>query len=153
MVTINNRTFNHHLKAGFDGVFRNLTVWVMLAACCLLVSCSARNSEQLHVRIQNASETDIKAFWLGAGSGSGGPGSRAFGSIPSGQTTDYHRLKAEFGSYSNYNFITEDGNHFSGSVIANEDIGIVELEPGSYTFVVTIVENTAYITILMDDVQ
>ncbi|MEI2692971.1 MAG: hypothetical protein V9H69_25960 [Anaerolineae bacterium] len=108
------------------------------------------NSEQLHIRIQNASDADIQGFWLGAGSGAGGPGSRAYGAIARGQTTPYRRLKAQFGSYSNYNFITEEGQRFVGSPISADLIGSVTLDPGYYTFVIDISDGNAVLQIVPD---
>ncbi|QLQ06640.1 MAG: hypothetical protein HZY76_11720 [Anaerolineae bacterium] len=70
----------------------------------------------------------------GRGSGAGGPGSQAYGAIADGETTPYRGLKAQFGSYSNFNFITQDGERFIGSTVANDLIGEFALEPGYYTF-------------------
>jgi hypothetical protein len=109
------------------------------------------SSDRLHIRIRNESGLDITAFWLGAGSGAGGPGSRAYGEILSGATTPYRSLKPEFGSYSNYNFITEDGKRYVGSTVANELIGQAVLEPGYYTFAYTIVDNRAVVTMIPDE--
>lgn len=136
-----------------DFARRSIAVWGALAILFVLTSCTAMNSEQLHIRIHNATDMDITAFWLGAGSGAGGPGSRAYGAIARGQTTPYRRLKAQFGAYSNYNFITEDGRRFVGSTVANDLIGKVVLEPGHYTFVYTVVDNMAVVTINQDDAQ
>ncbi|MBE2236020.1 MAG: hypothetical protein IAE85_21190 [Anaerolinea sp.] len=126
---------------------RGVAIWAALMILWALTSCTAMNNQQLHIRIDNATDTDITAFWLGAGSGAGGPGSRAYGAIDRGQITPYRSLKAQFGSYSNYNFITEEGKRFVGSTVANELIGQVALEPGYYTLVLTIVGDKAMVTI------
>ncbi len=106
-------------------------------------ACAARSLDRIHIRIRNESAVDIASFWLGAGSGAGGPGSRAYGSILSGAITPYRTLKPEFGSYSNYNFITKDGRRFVGSSFANDLVGQVALEPGHYTFVFRITDDVA----------
>lgn len=136
-----------------DFARRSAAVWSALAILFVLTSCTAMNSEHIHIRIHNATDMDITDFWLGAGSGAGGPGSRAYGAIARGQTTPYRRLKAQFGSYSNYNFITEDGRRFVGSTVANDLIGKVVLEPGYYTFVYTVVHNMVVVTINQDEAQ
>lgn len=136
-----------------DFARRSAAIWSALAILWLLNSCTGMNSEHIHIRIHNATGMDITAFWLGAGSGAGGPGSRAYGVIARGQTTPYRRLKAQFGSYSNYNFITEDGKRFVGSTVANDLIGKMVLEPGYYTFVYTVVDHKAVVTINQDEAQ
>ncbi len=138
-------------RVGF--VRRRAALWCALAILCVLNSCTAMNNEQLHIRIHNATDTDMTAFWLGAGSGAGGPGSRAYGAIARGETTPYRRLKAQFGAYSNYNFITKDGTRFVGSTVANDLIGKMELEPGYYTFVYTVVDHQAVVTIVQAEGQ
>jgi hypothetical protein len=141
------------MHSGLNPGRHSVAVWGALATLFVLTSCTAMNSEHINIRIQNATDTDIAAFWLGAGSGAGGPGSRAYGAIARGQTTPYRRLKAQFGTYSNFNFITKDGKRFVGSTVANDLIGKMELEPGYYTFVYTVVENKAVVTINQDEAQ
>lgn len=125
-----------------------IIVWVL--AVFVLTSCHAMNANRLHIRIQNASAEDISDFWLGAGSGAGGPGSRSFGAITSGNTTPYRSLKAEFGLYSNYNFLTTDNQRFIGTSFPNDMFGKVELEPGYYTFVVSTDGNATSLEIVHD---
>lgn len=125
-------------------------VLVFFLAIFVLTSCNAMNANRLHIRIQNTSSSDISDFWLGAGSGAGGPGSRSFGAIASGATTPYRALKAEFGLYSNYNFLTTDGQRFIGTSFPNDLFGKVELEPGYYTFVVSTSGDTTSLEIVTD---
>ncbi len=136
-----------------DFARRSAAIWSAFAILWLLNSCTDMNSEHIHIRIHNATDMDITAFWLGAGSGAGGPGSRAYGAIARGQTTPYRRLKAQFGAYSNYNFITQEGQRFVGSTVANDLIGKMVLEPGYYTFVYTVVDSEAVVTINQDEAQ
>lgn len=125
------------MSRGAVRLLRNrTTVCAALSILFVLTACSPMNPNRIHIRIQNASPVDITDFWLGAGSGAGGPGSRAYGAIPSGATTPYRSLKAEFGYYSNYNFITADGQRFVGSTIPVDQIGRVTLDPGYYSFVI-----------------
>lgn len=125
------------MSRGVAGLLRGrAAVCAALSILFVLTACSPMNTNRIHIRIQNASPVDITDFWLGAGSGAGGPGSRAYGAIPSGATTPYRSLKAEFGYYSNYNFITADGQRFVGSTIPVDLIGRMTLEPGYYTFVI-----------------
>ena len=107
-------------------------------------------SSRLHIRIRNASALDLENFWLGAGSGAGGPGTRAYGSIAAGETTPYRAIKAQFGAYSNYNFFTTDRQRFIGSPFAAETFGQITLSPGRYTFVLTIDGDAAHIEIVPD---
>ena len=118
-----------------------------------ITSCGPMSSSRINIRIRNESDIDITNLWLGAGSGAGGPGSRAYGDIRSGETTPYRSLKPEFGSYSNYNFVTADGRRFVGSTFANDLIGQVALEPGYFTFAFTIVDNHAVVAILQEEPQ
>lgn len=128
-----------------------LVVLALLVAVWALAACSGgRTGDDLHIRIHNATGRDISKFWLGAGSGAGGPGSQAYGTIPDGATTRYRGLKAQFGSYSNFNFITQDGERFIGSTVANDLIGEFALEPGYYTFVLTLDDDTCVVTINRD---
>lgn len=116
--------------------------WSLFTRLALLApavgGCHASPSPALEVRIHNATGSDLRGFWLGAGSGFGGPGSRAYGSILSGATTPYRSLRATYGAYSNYNFTTVSGQQFVGSTLPNELIGRQELAPGRYTFSVSI---------------
>jgi hypothetical protein len=145
------RFLSHVSHPGVGCVRRSIALGCALAILCVLTSCTAMNSEHLHIRIHNATDTDITAFWLGAGSGAGGPGSRAYGAIARGRTTPYRRLKAQFGAYSNYNFIAADGTRSVGSTVAYDLVGKMELEPGYYTFVYTVVDSKAVVTIVQDE--
>lgn len=128
-----------------------LVVLALLVAVWALAACGGgRAGDDLHIRIHNATGRDISKFWLGAGSGAGGPGSQAYGAIADGETTRYRGLKAQFGSYSNFNFITQDGERFIGSTVANDLIGEFTLEPGYYTFELTLVDGAAAVTINQD---
>lgn len=127
-----------------------LRVCAALSTLFVLTACSLMNTNRIHIRIQNAIQADITNFWLGAGSGAGGPGSRAYGAIPSGATTPYRSLKAEFGYYSNYNFITADGQRFVGSTIPVDQIGRMTLEPGYYTFIINTSGSGAILQIVAD---
>ncbi|MER2599634.1 MAG: hypothetical protein ABTQ73_08945 [Caldilineales bacterium] len=108
------------------------------------------NTDRIHIRLQNDSAVDLENFWLGAGSGAGGPGSRAFGAVAAGETTPYRAIKAEFGAYSNYNFITADRQRFLGSPFDQATFGQVTLSPGYYTFVLTISGDAASVAIVSD---
>lgn len=130
---------------------RRGVVLAVLSIFWALTSCAASDNEVLHVRIYNATDADMTAFWLGAGSGYGGPGSRAYGAIARGQTTPYRRLKAHFGSYSNYNFLIPSGRRYLGSVVSNDLIGRFSLTPGYYTFVITIEDEKARLEIVHDE--
>jgi len=125
-------------------------VCAALSILFVLTACNPMNTNRIHIRIQNASPVDITDFWLGAGSGAGGPGSRAYGAIPRGATTHYRSLKAEFGYYSNYNFITADGQRFVDSTIPVDLIGRTTLEPGYYTFVINTSGRSATLQIVAD---
>ncbi len=136
---------------GAAGLLRSYTgVLAALSILFVLTACSPMNTNRIHIRIQNASPVDITDFWLGAGSGAGGPGSRAYGAIPSGKTTPYRSLKAEFGYYSNYNFITADGQRFVGSTIPVDQIGRMTLEPGYYSFVIDTSGRSAMLQIVAE---
>ena len=127
-----------------------LVVCALLLTLVLLTSCTTMNTERLHIRIQNATDIAIDNFWLGAGSGAGGPGSRSFGAMAAGETTAYRTIKPEFGAYSNYNFLTADGQRFIGSPFAWETFGEVTLAAGYYTFVLAISGDVSTITIVED---
>ena len=134
--------------------WKRVVAWTVLMILPLAItSCGLMSSSRINIRIRNNSDIDISNFWLGAGSGAGGPGSRAYGDIRGGATTPYRSLKPEFGSYSNYNFVTADGRRFVGSTFANDLIGQVALEPDYYTFVFTIVDNKAAIQIIREKAQ
>lgn len=141
-----NKQFRHRFLSGTT--FPIVLVFVL--AVFVLTSCNAMNANRLHIRIQNTSSSDISDFWLGAGSGAGGPGSRSFGAIASGATTPYRALKAEFGLYSNYNFLTTEGQRFIGTTFPNELFGKVELEPGYYTFVLSTSGDATSLEIVTD---
>ena len=132
---------------------RVLAWTVLLILPLAITSCGLMSSSRINIRIRNESEINITNFWLGAGSGAGGPGSRAYGDIRSGATTPYRSLRPEFGSYSKYNFVTSDGKRFLGSTFANDLVGQVSLEPGYYTFAVTIVDNQAMTQIIREQPQ
>lgn len=130
---------------------RGVAVWTALALLWPLTACTAKNDEQIHIRIQNATDADITAFWLGAGSGAGGSGSHAYGAIARGDTTPYRRLKAQFGSYSNYNFLAASGQRYLGSVVSTDLFGQFSLAPGHYTFVITIEADVTRLEIVPDE--
>lgn len=134
----------HHIRCG-------VAAWAALAMLLALTSCTPMNNEQIHIRIHNATDTDITAFWLGAGSGAGGPGSRAYGALARGQITPYRSLKAQFGSYSNYNFLTASGRRYLGSVVPSNMFGRFALDPGYYTFVLTTDGDAAQLEIVHDE--
>jgi hypothetical protein len=122
---------------------------VLMGLLLSLFGCSS-SEEQIHIRIRNESTRNITRFWLGSGSGSGGSGTHSYGAIKSGETTSYQGLKAEYGSYGNFNFVTEDRERFLASTFPNEDIGRVQLEPGYYTFAITIVGDQASVRIIRE---
>lgn len=131
---------------------RGLIVLTLLVVVWALVACGrSGEDEKLHIRIHNATGADIAKFWLGAGEGAGGPRSQAYGAIADGETTRYRSRSATFGSYSNYNFITADGRRFVGSTVAKELIGTFALEPGYYTFELTMLDGEVVVTILQDE--
>lgn len=99
---------------------------------------------QMHIRIQNKSVKVIDHFWLGAGSGSGGRSSRAFGEIKVGETTRYASLDAHTATYRKFNFTTADNIQYS--VIISPD----ELELGYYTYAITINGNEAGLQIITE---
>lgn len=115
-----------------------------------LTSCNAMNTDRIHIRIHNTTQVDLENFWLGAGSGAGGPGSRAFGPIAAGETTQYRAIKAQFGAYSNYNFLTVERQRFIGSPFDQATFGEETLKPGYYTFVLTINGDASHVEIVSD---
>ena len=128
-----------------------LVALALLVAAWALAACGgAREEDDLHIRIHNATGVDITKFWLGAGSGAGGPRSQAYGAIADGATTRYRNRKAMFGTYSNFNFIAVDGRRFVGSTVSHERIGQFTLAPGYYTFVLTLAGDTIVVTINQD---
>ena len=127
---------------------RRLLLQVLMFTFLLgLFGCQSKK-ERIHVRIQNNSVKDIAYFWLGAGSGNGGQRNRSYGSIPVGSTTDYKSLEQTYGAYGNFNFTTADDSRYTVSIFANEDIGDAELEPGYYTYSITIEEETVVLKII-----
>jgi hypothetical protein len=139
------------LGHGLNLARRGVAVWAALAIVWALTSCTTMNNEQIHIRIRNATDTDMTAFWLGAGSGAGGPGSRAYGAIARAETTPYRSLKAQFGAYSNYNFLAASGRRYMGSVVPSNMFGRFALDPGYYTFVLTIDRDTSQLEIVHDE--
>lgn len=111
--------------------------------------CAGESDDQLHIRIRNASPLDIDGFWLGTGSGAGGPSSRAYGEIAAGETTRYRTRKAQFGYYSNFNLVTADGQRFLG-VFPREQVGTIDLEPGYYTFVFRVEAGRGLLEVVRD---
>lgn len=114
-----------------------------------LFGCRA-SEEQIYIRIQNNSSIDITQFWLGSGSGFGGERARSYGAIDRGDTTPYKSFKATYGAYGNYNFLADEGQRYMGSTFPKEEIGIRELMPGYYTFVITIIDGEAVLRIVHD---
>lgn len=108
---------------------------------------------RLHIRIHNTSTVDLENFWLGAGAGAGGPGTRAFGPIAAGEITPYRAIKAQFGAYSNYNFFTADRRRFIGSPFDQATFGEETLASGHYTFVLDLSGDSAHIEIVPDPVS
>ncbi|MEI2688711.1 MAG: hypothetical protein V9H69_02975 [Anaerolineae bacterium] len=124
----------------------------LVVALGALTACAAGSRQpQLQIRLQNDTGMDIEHFWLGAGSGDGGPGSRSFGAIADGQATPYRRIKPVFGLYVKYNYIAEDGRRYLGSTFPRELLGQIELEPGNYTFILTLVDGESVVTVIRDD--
>lgn len=130
-----------------------LVTLALLIALCVLTACGRdTEDDRLHIRIHNATGLDINKFWLGTGSGAGGPPSQAYGAIADGETTRYRSRQTTFGSYSNFNFIAADGRRFLGTTIAAYDrIGQFTLEPGYYTFVLTRIDPEIVVTIHQDE--
>ena len=126
-------------------------VFLGLMLICLSGLLGCRNeSERVHVRIQNNSPEDIAYFWLGAGSGSGGKRSRSYGAIASGETTPYKSLEPTYGAYGMFNFTTADNKRYTLSIFPKEDIGYAELEPGYYTYAITITGDEAAVQLIPD---
>lgn len=112
-------------------------------------SCASASSDQLQIRIRNDSSVAIKGFWLGTGSGAGGPRSRAYGDIAAGETTRYRSVRPQFGAYSNWNLVTTDGVRYLG-VFPKEQFGADRLDPGYYTFVFRIVDGGSLLDVIRD---
>lgn len=108
------------------------------------------SKEKVHVRIQNNTGQEITQFWLGAGSGFGGPRARSYGQIAAGDVTRYKALEPSFATYGKFNFITADGRKYLGSTFSTEEIGRRELSPGYYTFAVSTIGDTAVLRITDD---
>lgn len=119
--------------------------FVLLAAA----SCARASDAKVYIRIRNDTPLDIKGFWLGTGSGAGGPASRAYGAIAAGETTRYRDRKAQYGYYSNYNLVTTDGARFMDTFPADR-FGAATLDPGYYTFVFHDVDGQYLLDVIRD---
>lgn len=103
---------------------------------------SCRNEEErVYIRIKNNSSKNITNFWLGAKT-------RSYGAIISGETTIYKSLKPVTSSYNKFNFTTIANKRYWGTTFAKKDIGYIKLEPGYYTFSITVVNDTAVLHII-----
>lgn len=132
--------------------FRRLVVaiGVLVVLALAAAGCAAGAGDQLHIRIRNDSAVDIKGFWLGTGSGAGGPSSRSYGEIAAGETTRYRTRQAEYGYYSNYNLVTTDGTRYLGT-FPLEQVGGTQLDPGYYTFVFHIAGGRGMLEVIRDE--
>lgn len=123
---------------------------LIIGVIIFMIMTSKSSSEQVNIRVKNATTKDIQNFWLGAG-GLNGPSPMSLGAIKNNETTSYRGVDPILARYRKTDFITTDGKRYGDVVYPENFFDKPELEMGSYyTFEYTLQADKPVLKITRD---